>query len=45
MPYCDAVIKEAMRVLPANAGGLRVLTEDLEVGDYIIPKGAWWWWT
>ncbi|KAG2497925.1 hypothetical protein HYH03_004187 [Edaphochlamys debaryana] len=43
VPYMDAVLKEAMRLLPASAGGLRKLTEDLAVGDVVVPKGSYVW--
>ncbi|KAG2497936.1 hypothetical protein HYH03_004198 [Edaphochlamys debaryana] len=43
MPYMDATLKEAMRLLPASAGGLRELTADLRVGEHVIPKGEIVW--
>ncbi len=39
MPYMDATLKEAMRLLPASAGGMRRLTRDLHVGEYVVPAG------
>ncbi|KXZ56831.1 hypothetical protein GPECTOR_1g75 [Gonium pectorale] len=43
MPYMDATLKECMRLLPASAGGIRKLTRDLRVGQYVIPKGEHVW--
>ncbi|PNH11116.1 hypothetical protein TSOC_002086, partial [Tetrabaena socialis] len=43
MPYMDATIKECLRLLPASAGGLRLLTADLHVGETIIPSGSHVW--
>ncbi|KAG2440481.1 hypothetical protein HYH02_010360 [Chlamydomonas schloesseri] len=41
MPYTEAVVKETLRLLPPAAGGMRVLTEPLQVGDVVtVPKGA-----
>ncbi|PNW77213.1 hypothetical protein CHLRE_10g426950v5 [Chlamydomonas reinhardtii] len=40
MPYLEAVVKEAMRLLPPAAGGMRVLSEPLTVGDVTLPTGA-----
>ena len=36
----DATIKECMRLLPASAGGPRKLTQDLKVGEVVLPAGA-----
>ncbi|KAG2440483.1 hypothetical protein HYH02_010362 [Chlamydomonas schloesseri] len=40
MPYLEAVVKEAMRLLPAAASGMRRLTEPLTIGDVTLPTGA-----
>ncbi|KAG2446197.1 hypothetical protein HXX76_000790 [Chlamydomonas incerta] len=40
MPYLEAVVKETMRLVPPAAGGMRVLTEPLTVGDVTLPTGA-----
>lgn len=38
--YLDAVIAETLRLRPVLAIVIRRLQEDLEVGDYLLPKGA-----
>ncbi|PNW77203.1 hypothetical protein CHLRE_10g426600v5 [Chlamydomonas reinhardtii] len=43
MPYMDATIKECMRLLPASAGGPRKLTQDLKVGEVVLPAGSFVW--
>ncbi|PNW77209.1 hypothetical protein CHLRE_10g426750v5 [Chlamydomonas reinhardtii] len=43
MPYLDAAFKEAMRLLPASAGGFRMLTKELRVGDVLLPPGTIIW--
>ncbi|KAG2440466.1 hypothetical protein HYH02_010347 [Chlamydomonas schloesseri] len=43
MPYMEATIKECMRLLPASAGGPRRLTEELRVGDVVLPAGSFVW--
>lgn len=40
LSYLDAAFKEAMRLLPASAGGFRMLTKELRVGDVLLPPGA-----
>ncbi|KAG2440493.1 hypothetical protein HYH02_010371 [Chlamydomonas schloesseri] len=54
-PYLDAVVREAMRLLPATPGNMRRLTADLRVAtaaagnkggaasELVIPKGAMVW--
>ncbi|KAK9496806.1 hypothetical protein O3M35_012960 [Rhynocoris fuscipes] len=39
MNYLDRVLKEVMRLNP-TPGVLRVLSEDLDLGDYKLPKGC-----
>ncbi|KXZ56799.1 hypothetical protein GPECTOR_1g72 [Gonium pectorale] len=44
MRYLEATLKECMRILPASAGGIRRLAEDVRVGGgYVIPKGETVW--
>ncbi|KAG2484376.1 hypothetical protein HYH03_016792 [Edaphochlamys debaryana] len=43
MPYLDAAIREAMRLLPASSGGVRKLTRELGVAGYTIPAGEYVW--
>ena len=38
MTYATAVIRESLRFRPAVPGVMRRATEDLQVGDYHIPK-------
>ena len=40
MPYLDATVRESTRVLPAVHIVFRRATEDIEVGDYTLKKGA-----
>ena len=38
MPYATAVIRESLRFRPAVPGVMRRAKEDLQVGDYNVPK-------
>ncbi|XP_033229024.1 cytochrome P450 4C1-like [Belonocnema kinseyi] len=40
MKYTERVIQETMRLLPPAAFVLRQVEEDLEIGDYTLPKGT-----
>jgi len=40
LPYLDKVIKEVMRLYPAAWGVSREAMEDIELGEYKIPKGS-----
>ncbi|KAI6223143.1 Cyp-29A4 [Aphelenchoides fujianensis] len=40
LPYCEAVIKEALRMFPPIAGIGRELREELEVGGHRLPAGS-----
>ncbi|XP_067203285.1 cytochrome P450 4C1-like [Linepithema humile] len=40
MDYLNRIIKETMRLFPAAPFIGRILTEDLKIGETILPKGA-----
>ncbi|XP_046735163.1 cytochrome P450 4C1-like [Diprion similis] len=40
MRYLELVIKETMRVLPIIALITRSISEDLDIGEYTLPKGS-----
>ncbi|XP_048504921.1 uncharacterized protein LOC105688649 [Athalia rosae] len=40
LKYLERVIKETLRMFPSAPGVSRTGTEDLEIGEYKIPKGA-----
>ncbi len=40
IPYLEMVIKESMRMCTVSYLMRRELTEDLKVGQYMVPKGA-----
>lgn len=39
MEYTEAVCNETLRVLPPSGGGMRMASEDVEIGGYTIPAG------
>jgi cytochrome P450 len=39
LPYLEMVVKESMRILPSVWAFMREPTEDVQMGDYVIPKG------
>ncbi|KAJ6636551.1 Cytochrome P450 4C1, partial [Pseudolycoriella hygida] len=41
MKYLERVIKEVMRLYPSVPTFSRVLSEDVLLDEYILPKGAW----
>ncbi len=40
LPYLDQVLKESMRILPPVWVYMKEPTRDVEIGGYLIPKGA-----
>lgn len=38
LPYTEMVVKESLRLYPPAFGFGRVATEDLQLGDYFVPK-------
>lgn len=40
IPYLRACMKESARLMPIAVGSVRRLTEDLELGGYLVPKGV-----
>ncbi|XP_060533904.1 cytochrome P450 4C1-like [Cylas formicarius] len=40
MKYTERVIKETLRLFPVGAFFLRAATEDLDLGDIVMPKGS-----
>ncbi|CAL1678312.1 unnamed protein product [Lasius platythorax] len=40
MDYLERAIKETMRIFPAVPAIARYLTEDVKMGDVILPKGS-----
>ena len=40
LPYTDMVVKESLRLYPPAWGVSREAVEDVEIGDYLVPKGA-----
>jgi cytochrome P450 len=38
--YLDAVVKETLRLRPVLPLVVRMLTEPVEIGDYLLPKGT-----
>jgi cytochrome P450 family 12 len=40
MPYLRACIKEAARLYPVTPGTMRILTKDIILNGYHIPKGV-----
>lgn len=43
LAYCNAVIKESLRLYPVAWVTQRVAAQDVEIGGYDIPKGTWIW--
>lgn len=40
LPYATLVVKEALRLYPPAYAMARVAVRDIEIGDYILPRGA-----
>ncbi|XP_046595721.1 cytochrome P450 4C1 isoform X4 [Neodiprion lecontei] len=40
MNYLDQVIKETMRLFPGSPFLIREVTDDLDIGDRVLPKGS-----
>jgi cytochrome P450 len=40
LPYTEQIIKESMRLYPPAFAFSRAAMDDVQVGDYIIPRGA-----
>src|SRR5581483_2781796 len=40
MKYIDCVIKEGLRLYPPVPYTGRLITENIQIGDYILPKGV-----
>ncbi|KAG1665314.1 putative cytochrome P450 49a1 [Nymphon striatum] len=40
LKYLRACLKESMRITPTIMGTARILDEDLDVNDYLVPKGT-----
>jgi len=40
LPYLDMVLKESMRIYPSAPVVSRHLNEDLQMGDFVLPKGT-----
>ncbi len=40
LPYTEMIMKESMRLYPPAWSFSREATEDIQLGDYIIPKGT-----
>lgn len=41
LPYCLQVFKEAMRLYPPSYTLLRQALHDVEIGNYLVPKGCY----
>lgn len=42
-PYLDQVVKESMRLFMVSPLVARETSERVEIGGYVLPKGAWVW--
>ncbi|CAG8469801.1 6848_t:CDS:10 [Acaulospora colombiana] len=40
LPYLNAVINEGLRLYPSTRGPGKLVTEDIVIGGYLIPKGT-----
>lgn len=40
LPYCNAALKESMRLTPSALGAGRCIVEDMKFGDYLVPAGC-----
>jgi len=38
LKYCSSIFKEALRLYPPAALSNRIITEDMLVNDYFVPK-------
>ena len=41
LKYTTCVFKEALRLWPPATAVSRLVTEDFQINDYVIPKGTW----
>lgn len=43
LAFCNAIIKESLRLYPVAWVTQRVAAEDVEIGGYAVDKGTWIW--